>query len=92
MGGGKPPVVISSVKDEEADFVYNPEEQKLIGKKINFSLKTGIKDKNHFIEIELPIDPKTIQNIDAHQAILLVLGHNQHINEIKKTISCLPAQ
>jgi (E)-4-hydroxy-3-methylbut-2-enyl-diphosphate synthase len=87
IGGAKPPVVISSINDKEADFVYNVEQQILIGKKINFSLETGIKDKIHFIEIKLPSDPKAIKNIEANQPILLVLSQDQHIIEVKKTIS-----
>ncbi len=91
IGGGKPPVVISSCKNEDADYIYNPEQQKLIGQKVNFSFKSN--QENSMIELKLPLDSesfnKKVQNSISNQVILLGLTHNDEVDQIKKTISFL---
>lgn len=99
IGGGKPPIVISTLQNEEADFIYDKKQNLLIGKQNNFKI---IKLENNepdatssiqFIEIHFPLSVKELQEkinqINPKEILLLALGANQPISQVKQLISYL---
>lgn len=99
IGGGKPPIVISTLQNEEADFIYDKKQNLLIGKQNNFKI---IKLENNepdatssiqFIEIHFPLSVKELQEkinqINPKEILLLALGANQSMSQVKQLISYL---
>lgn len=101
IGGGKPPVVISSSQNEEADLIFNKSQNLLVGKQHNFKiirLEDCVKyqiseNQNNFIELNLPLDEKSfnsiLDRIVTDDIILFSLGNDQKIIEVRKLISSL---
>jgi len=101
IGGGKPPVVISSSQNEEADLIFSKAQNLLVGKQNNFKIirieecvKYQISEnQNNFIELNLPVDPKSfaliLDRITTDDIILFSASRDQEIIEVRKLISSL---
>jgi len=101
FGGGKPPIVISSSQNEEADWIFDKAQNMLVGKQNNFKItriEEGIKyqkseNQNKFIELNLPLDQKRfnliLERIVADDIILFSMGKDQEMIEVRKLISSL---
>ena len=101
FGGGKPPIVISSSQNEEADWIFDKAQNMLVGKQNNFKItriEEGIKyqkseNQNKFVELNLPLDQKRfnliLERIVADDIILFSMGKDQEMIEVRKLISSL---
>ncbi len=101
MGRAKPPAVISSLKDERADYYYEPNTNKLIGPKKSFGIVELSKatvckstdNASKFIVIRLPITPepilKTLGQLHQQDVLIINIESNQGIFNAKTLISSL---
>lgn len=95
IGGGRPPVVISTNPNEEADYIYNKANHSFDGEQKSFKIKTA-EDRGQFIEFKFPIGKEKfkekLQHICAGEILLFVLTSDQSVFEIKNWISYLSDQ
>ncbi len=97
IGGGKPPIVISTLKNEKADFIFDKKQNLLIGKEKNFQIIKLKNDEinnasNHqFIEIDLslPIEEFQVKKYRIKPDAVLIFSSqaDQSISQVKQWIS-----
>ena len=101
IGGGKPPVVISSIQNVNADLFFDKKHNLLRGKQRDFKIVKPegsenyirLNNQSQFVELKLPLDEeafsKKLKGLNPEVILLFSLGFNQHVFEVKKTVSFL---
>lgn len=95
VGGAKPPIVISSLKNEEADFIFDKTQNLLLGKEKKFKIVQVEEETNqakNFVELKLPLSKQKIKLLNQELVLLISAKKDQPVSEIKKGISFLIEQ
>lgn len=104
IGGEKPPIVISSLQNDDADFIFDKAQKLLVGNLNNFKIIkieendeiTISKIRNKFIELIFPLDLKKfdaiLTQIEADDILLISMSNEEKMIEVRKLISNLTVQ